>query len=464
MRETSVPAECDPQGAPELSCPGVALGYSGSGNGKYRSSVPMVGPMGILAPRLGFFDQLRSLSAASRIKPRCELHALLRIAGVVIAVSGCPSLAFAEGEEATGEDAVRDSIQSPLSIDSVINFAYYYNDNNKSGSLKDPRQFKYNQPYSGPEFINYDIEKMTTATGHPYNLGSSSTLDDVSIPAAVWSLDVSTGVHLDHVSSDPDSDLSIAFGSHRRISDWTREIFGIWTDKNSDWPRELSLSSLQFQVASCGGDSAEHRDLDHCILDENSIVQGNDPSKQTTQNNGSVTAKESNSTSTSGQGAYPAGVLDLSPLAPASFNNFGMQGSILSGSIIDECYDNYALCANSRTTPPTILSDSQIASIGGDGLAPPIDDQISTVDDPTQPDSSSSYPITTVIDSEPILPIVSTNPITSTVPETSTELMTVIGFGIIVLCSRRRAFDSFKQRLAGKFGKMTKSPFYPFAA
>jgi hypothetical protein len=83
---------------------------------------------------------------------------------------------------------------------------------------------------------------------------SSVNLGDVFIPTTVWSLDVSSGAHLEHIPSEAGTDLGALLGSHRRYADLPSSfIRGFWTDKNSN----RSISPLRLQVASCGGNSAE---------------------------------------------------------------------------------------------------------------------------------------------------------------------------------------------------------------
>lgn len=453
MAETNVSSECGLGGEPGLSRQSVAQGHSGSGKGKYRRSTPMVGQTHIGLPRLGLFQLSRRLSAGSPHQPICEMRTFLCIAGVVIGVSGNPSSSLAEVEEATSQDGfVSEYSQFAFTPDFTTSLAS--SSSNITGKF-DSNHSTFNMLYNGASFRQYNTNNTNTTTGLSYKFNVPANLDDALIPAAVWNLDSSTGVHLDYISGDFGSDLSISLGSHRRTHDlWTRMILGLWVDGNrSD---AILLSPPQFQVASCGGTSAEHRDLEFCSFNYVSTNLNADPSKQSGQdnstdtaiapalNNSSDTAIESSNSSTPSP-SRPDTVLDLSPLLPANVNNFAALSDPLN-TLPDQCDDTSASCtitSISLPTAPTALIDAPIAPI----------------DDPTPPDSPPSGPVVPIYDPGPVsdpLPIFTPPPVASPVPETSTEVMTMIGFGIMLLASRGRGLNSIKHGVVEAFYKITK--------
>jgi hypothetical protein len=109
----------------------------------------------------------------------------------------------------------------------------------------------------------------------------------------------------------------------------------------------------------------------------------------------------------------------------------------------------------------------------GDPIAP-IDDPIAPIDDPIAPiddggslGSSSSDPVVSISNPGPItdpLPIFPPAPVSSPIPETSTEVMFIIGFGIVALASRRRALNSIKHDLVETLYKIAKRPFHHYTS
>ena len=205
MAETNTSSECGLEGEPELSRQGVAQGHSGSGNGKYWRSTPMVGQTHIGLPRLGLSELSRRLSAGSPHQPICEVRAFLRIVGVVIGVSVNSSSALAEVEEATSQNGFASEYsQSAFTPDFVISLAG--SSSNMTGKI-DNSHSTFNALYNGASFREYNTGNTDTTIGLRYKFNAAANVDDVLIPAAVWNLGSNTGVHLDHISSDFGSDL-----------------------------------------------------------------------------------------------------------------------------------------------------------------------------------------------------------------------------------------------------------------
>ena len=469
MAETSTSSECGLGGELELSRQRVSQRHSGGRNGKYRRSAAMVGQTQIRIPRLNLFELLRRLSAGSPLEPICEMRALFCIVGIVVGLSDSPSSALAAVEEATSQDgSASDYAQSALSQDSIVNFLGNSYDSITKKFDNSHSPFKIT--YAEDEFGHYGTN---TTTGRD-RFGSSANLDDVYIPDAVWSLDVSTGVHLDHLSNEFGSDLGMLLGSGRRTPDvWTRAVLGLWADNSADGHSDsILLSPPQFQVASCGGASAEHPDLDRCGSAHNSTDQSGDPkgtkptsdsdTAVTTNNSSGAATTGSNGPSTPSQGPQPGAVLDLSPLTPASFNNFAVQGDLTSAStLLDQCDGAFASCATTQINSPTEQIDVQTAPI--DAPVAPIDAPVAPIGYSTPPGSPPS--VTSIVDPghvPDLLPIFV--PPASPIPETSTEVMTMIGFAIMFLASRRRTLNSIKHGVVGALYKISKKSLHHSSA
>jgi hypothetical protein len=421
MAETSTSWECGPGREPGLSRQGVVQSHSCSGNGKYGRKAPMAGRSQIRIPRLNLFAPLRRLSAGSPLEAIWETRLLFCIAGVIVGISGSSSSALGEVEVPASQDvSISDYDQDNNSlreaIANLLDNAY----GNKSRILHSNHS-PFDAIYNDSELLHYNTN-MTTGRSDPF--GSPENLGGVIVPAAVWSLAVSTGVHLDHIPTDPGFDLGTVVGSGGRTPDlWTRLTLGFWADNSTD---RLS-SPLQFQVASCGGALPEAPDLSLCGIADIAGQSAGGP-KETKQANGSGATIAPNNTSVaenesnppSAPNVSPPGpVLDLSPLMPVSVD------PLFVSSLLSPCVDTFASCTTAQINEPPAPIDSP-------GPFPPPD-----IDDP------------------PLGPIFPPAP-ASPIPETSTEVMTMIGFGIVFLASRGKTKNSIKHSLAGAFSKITK--------
>ena len=84
------------------------------------------------------------------------------------------------------------------------------------------------------------------------------------------------------------------------------------------------------------------------------------------------------------------------------------------------------------------------------------------IDSPTPPDLPPPTPVISVGDPGPVsepLPISTPPLVASPVPETSTWIMMMIGFGIMVVACRKRDFHLIKQAFVGTFYKLIKKSF-----
>jgi hypothetical protein len=255
-------------------------------------------------------------------------------------------------------------------------------------------------------------------------------------------------------------------GSPLRTSDlWTR-LF--WADKNTDKPSGAILSpSLQFQVASCGGSSAETPDLARCGIsdiadqsadDQKGIKQANGGGNPIAADNSNGAENESNTPSAPDQGSQPSAVLNLSPLMPADIFASYTQISPLPAPIdAPQGLDSLGPLGSDSLGPPG--SDS-LGPLGSDSLGPPDSDSLGP------PGSDSLGPP----GSPPLDPSigdpwsVSGSPPAPPIPETSTEVMTMLGFGMMFLASRRRTRNSIKDGLVRAFCKITNKSLHQYSA
>jgi len=253
------------------------------------------------------------------------------------------------------------------------------------------------------------------------------------IPETVWNLDVSTGVHLDHTSVDPGSEFYTIPGGRLEIEDfWIRAIFGSrsWSSRNTYDGPDLLIAPPQFQVASCGGSSPEHSNLDHCnhaqiVADQlGNPSQKLGPSDSDTEVQGdnnnvlsSSDATASNSSAQTNIAPFPPAIADIEPPVQETLSVLGWNDSFVSW-------------VTTQIAAPETPFDSTASS--SDDLAPPTDPPYSEILIPG--------PITYVGDpgSGPSLPPVITPEPLKPIPEASTWVMTVIGFSIMTFVFGRK--------------------------
>jgi hypothetical protein len=282
-----------------------------------------------------------------------------------------------------------------------------------------------------------------------------SRFDEAVIPEAVWSLDASIGDPPDRISGGLGSETHIISGSGL-------ESIGSWKNKAaasfSSYERPYSLLlPPPFQVASCGGSSAEHSDLAYCSarhknsryrVNGTNSLQGNDPSTSTTPDtDNSIISPDSDSSSSA------ATQSNLGPLTPPIANTPLWQGvfspltspfpsaPLRQGDLTlqDQCNTAPCLTVQVDTDPPTM----QLSSTGTapalltvivpppDSPTPPIDGLAPSID--SSPPEYTSPPISVDVPG-PVsdVPPVFTPPAQKPIPEASTWTMTVIGFSIVV--------------------------------
>jgi hypothetical protein len=252
-------------------------------------------------------------------------------------------------------------------------------------------------------------------------LSSSVDLGGVFIPETVWSLSTSTGVQLDRIPSEIGTDLGGALGNRQTSPDfWTQAILGFWTDKNSYRALgEPSSSSVQLQVASCNSNSAERRNLDFCNIKANSIIKSSGSKEETAEdsdNNHIITLDDSlsatiasNSSSASSEEAQPVVEPEPSWSTPA-----------LHRRVYNRRHE--------WSSPAAALTP--------------------TIDDPIAPIELPSEPIPPIDDVGPIsIPIIINPSPGRPIPETSTGVMLIIGFGMLFLMTRGNTNNYVKRRM-----------------
>jgi hypothetical protein len=310
------------------------------------------------------------------------------------------SLALAKVEETVStNDYVLDYNQSSLSFDSTS----YPDDSN------------FESKFDG-------IDLLPKAVSN-----SSVDLGGVFIPETVWSLSTSTGVQLDRIPSEIGTDLGEALGNRQTSPDfWTNAILGFWTDKNSYRALgEPPSSSVRLQVASCDSNSAERRNLDFCDIEANSIKKSRGSNEETAEDSGNdhIIALDdstsatiaSNSSSASSEEAQPAVEPDASWSMPARYRR------------VHDWQPEWSTAAA--------------------GLTPTIDDSIAVTELPSDPippiDDVGPISLQIVINPSPGRPI----------PETSTGLMMIIGFGMLFLMTRGNTNNYVKRRMINALPK-----------
>jgi hypothetical protein len=302
------------------------------------------------------------------------------------------------------------------------------------------------------------------------------TNGEAFIPETVWSLDVNSGVRLDRISGAGGSEINTVFGvSHERADFWFRTIIGFWEGNGTDRAPYLPATPLVFQVASCGGNSAERPDLDHCGGVYNQIDQFADDQKETRQINKDDTTIVSNndtgntlnntnnttigSSSPSAPSPYtpnletmPDTVHNLSWLIPAA--TWRAQTNVPNSDPTTQNNTNITTIGSSspsapspytpnlETTPDTVHDLSWLIPAAAwtapfDNVTAPIDALTAPIHaltspiDPLPPDVLPPSPIIFVGDPEP-------GSGRRPIPEAPTWVMTAIGFSVVVFLFRKK--------------------------
>lgn len=430
----------------------------------------MVGQTHIMIPRPGLLGLLRRLSGGAPFELMCETRAFFCMVGIVVGITVSSSSTLAKVEEAVSQDGLKSGYSgSDLTDDLIVNFLTNNSDNDENYSI-------INRFNDGIEFRQYNTDNKSSTAGRHDKSGLSKNLDSfgrVLIPEAVWSSDASTGVDLAHISGEFRTEFDTVFsGGQKNAGLWTKAVPSLWPDDNADRPSDvLRLSPLQFQAASCGGDAAEHSNLEVCHIGGNSVIQvdtnSTEPERSNSNSTVAVQDSSSNIVSSSIVSTFnQESQSDISPITPAIANTLVQRENLIVLSALSgQCDDVSASCATIQINLSTAPIDSPIAPT--DLPTEPIDYPAVPIDSPAPPDPPPAYPVISVGDPGPILdPLsISTPPLVATpVPETSTWIMTMIGFGIMVLVGRRRAFHPIKQAVVTMLFRITKKSFRHYIA
>ena len=283
------------------------------------------------------------------------------------------------------------------------------------------------------EYIANNTNKRNAVTSRHNKSGVSENLKifrGVFVPDAVWSFDASTGAHFEHNSGELGSEFAtVPEGVQKTPDFWTKPSLSLWVEDSDGRVEEIIVpSSTIIQVASCGGDSAEHNDLDYCNIGENAVTESNDKYTKL-QNTANATIPQQNTISLIVSSISSTSTQEP-PTTPALVNNIVPQNNLIDLSALsNQCVDTSA-CATTQTAPtdsPTPLADSPTPLT-------PLTPVISFGDPGPVPEP----PI-------PSIPPLAASP----VPETSTWIMMIIGFGIMIVACRRRAPNPIKRGTVG---------------
>jgi hypothetical protein len=386
--------------------------------------------------QLRVLERLPHLSSNSRAELIGKMRAFFGIVGVFVGVYAYSTSAMAEGEEVSSQDESAYGYEIPIILRGLINNTIEMEDDNSS------------------DLSNTDY----------YHI------NNVHIPDTVWSLDVSTGVHLDRISGGSGSATYAVFGGRLERTDfWSRAILGLWNHNITSPGPNLLITPTLFQVASCGGSSAEHSNLDYCDSNDINADKHNDNSKNDERDKGNSQGTDNNvissnntddvtssnntsNTSFSGPGAP----FNIAPLVPS---NFLTSGDL---TLLGQCDGVSISCAPIDIKQPAAPIDSSAPEFPTppiDAQTPPIDDStqppIAPVDGPTPPVDGPTPPVdgpTPPVDG-PTPPIDGPTPPIEVVPpglggggsgsgrpipEAPTWVMTAIGFCIVAFVFRRK--------------------------
>ena len=357
--------------------------------------------------------QPSSLELRSQLSVRNKSRAFLGIVVAVVGIYTCLPFALAEEEDTSQDAGMPDSRMAAISRDTTTKLSI--------GDLIDEDNYRYISTINN-SFDDTEPERLGTkgyAFSHP--AFPPSKFDNVLIPETVWSLDASTGAHLDHISGGPGSDIYRVFGGSLRDNGfWFGDILHSLANKNGG-ASGLLVVPPGFQVASCGGSSAERGDLDYCNKMKLITYLSSDPPKQSASD--TATQAASNNALSSSDG--PASDLSVQPFtAPSTPNTAPLTPAI-----------GYAYLL-----PGTILIDPLETPVDAPGpVAPPIDVLAPPIDLPN-PEAPPPGPIVYVDGPGPVsdLPPVFTPQPLKPIPEASTWVMTTTGFSIMFFIFRKK--------------------------
>jgi hypothetical protein len=235
-----------------------------------------------------------------------------------------------------------------------------------------------------------------------------------------------------------------------RPSSWIRTSFALWIG-NSVYTSGglLPVPPLQFQVASCGGSHAEHRDLDYCSLGEDVLRKAIEQQSLSDANAGNTALEDANDNANSPKDVSSSNANDQSTpslTTPTPVANPPPHSGLIA---LDPCGGASGVCAIVDLGLAATPIDLPIV----DSPTPPIDDLAPAIDFPASPIEVLAPPIdvlapgappptqvTSLDHPEPVLdppPLFTPQPL-KPIPEASTWVMTIIGFSIIAFTFRKK--------------------------
>ena len=262
-------------------------------------------------------------------------------------------------------------------------------------------------------------------------------LDEDLVPETVWSLHNNNPVHLDRIRDGVETFIDTGTGAHfDSLGSWIRTSFALWIG-NSMYTSGglLPVPPLQFQVASCGGSHAEHRDLDYCSIrddvlgqeiEQQNLSDANDGNTTLAANNNVVSPKDASPSSNANDQSTP------SLTTPTPVANPLPHGGLIA---LDPCGGASGVCAIvdlGLAVTPTDLPIVDTPPLPIDVLAPPIDVLAPPIDVLAAP------PIPVSVLNNPGPPPLFTPQPLKPIPEASTWVMTITGFSIIAFTFRKR--------------------------
>ena len=285
----------------------------------------------------------------------------------------------------------------------------------------------------------------------------NSGLDNAIIPETVWSLPRDTPIHVDRIRDGIASAIYTEPGAHfNNQNSLIRSAFGLWLG-NSVYESGglITVPPLQFQVASCGGASAERKGLDYCALGSDTLREAleqqilsdkNEKLKSDDANNKDVTSPENGSSSSNATGQAPPPSPALTPVAN------GPSHSDLTTFVVDLGITETSVVKNppQSTDGPTqkievLAPPVDVLEPPVDVLAPPVDVLAPPVDvlaPPVDVLAPPPEPIVQIEDPQPD-PVFSPPPSLRSIPEASTWVMTITGFSLMALAFQKKRRPRF---------------------
>jgi hypothetical protein len=404
---------------------------------------------------LSSLEPLSQFNGWSRFHLSSKARLFFSIIGVFAGAYACSSSALAEVEEDTNQEVNKHIYSIPMSYNDIMTnlLIHNYTDEDLAIYLS-----TLDSSHSGADLIYRDAE--TNNSGHIAFSSSTKShgIDDPFIPETVWSFDASTGAHLDNISGRPGSDIYAVFEGSPELNDFfVRAVFASSADNNTDIAGSL-FPPPKFQVASCGGNSAEHSDLDYCNnlnLITDKLNDTSPQSKQIANNTATQAPGENLLSSSDGQAPDLSAQPNTAPFIPTSVDNSLLPATL---SVLGACPVSLS-CASvlidplkrpahgsALDAPPLDAPPLDAPPLDAPPLdAPPLDPPplvagLAPSLDLPYPETPAASPISPVDNPESIsdLPPLFTPQPLNPIPEASTWVMIIIGFSIMAFAFRKK--------------------------